>query len=60
MQTRVRDLFRSLFDRQEDVEVIDAGRSLEEVSRDMQAAVTACFDRLDAIGPLRAMEGLAN
>lgn len=60
MQTRVRELFRSLFDRQEDVAIIDAGKSLEEVSKDIQVAVSECVGRLDAIGPLRILGPLGN
>lgn len=59
MQTRVRELFRTLFDRQEDVVVIDAGKSLEEVSQGIQAAINACFARLPSMGPLRPMEPLS-
>lgn len=60
MQTRVRELFRSLFDRQEDVAIIDAGKSLEEVSKDIQVAVSECVGRLDVIGPLRILGPLGN
>lgn len=60
MQTRVRELFRSLFDRQEDVAIIDAGKSLEKVSKDIQVAVSECVGRLDAIGPLRILGPLGN
>ncbi|KAJ5689301.1 hypothetical protein N7462_003693 [Penicillium macrosclerotiorum] len=60
MQTRVRELFHSLFDRQKDVRVIDAGRSIEEVSKDIQVLVSGCVARLDVIGPLRTLGQLAN
>ncbi|KAJ5381470.1 Thymidylate kinase [Penicillium cataractarum] len=60
MQSRVRELFRSLFERQKDVCVVDAGRTLEEVSRDIQAAVAGCVAQLDTIGPLRTLGPLAN
>lgn len=60
MQSRVRELFRTLFERQKDVCVVDAGRTLEEVSTDIQAAVAGCVARLDAIGPLRTLGPLAN
>ena len=60
MQKRVRELFRKLFERQKGVCVVDAGRTLEEVSRDIQAAVAACMAQLDAIGPLRTLGPLAN
>lgn len=55
MQTRVRELFRNLFERQQDICTIDAGRSLDEVSQDLQAAVSGCLARLGAIGSLRAL-----
>ncbi|GLI74974.1 thymidylate kinase [Penicillium ochrochloron] len=60
MQTRVRELFRTLFERQKDVCVVDAGRTLEEVSRDIQAAVSDCVAQLDTVGPLRTLGPLAN
>lgn len=60
MQNRVRELFRALFDRLEDVCIVDAGKTLEEVSHDIQAAVSDCLGRLDAIGPLRTLGPLAN
>lgn len=58
MQTRVRTLFRSLFDGQSDICTVDAGRSIDEVSRELQAAVTDCIARLDVIGPLRVLGAL--
>ncbi|KAJ5723656.1 hypothetical protein N7488_001691 [Penicillium malachiteum] len=60
MQTRVRELFRTLFDRQEGIEIIDAGKSLDEVSQDIQSAVSNCIARLDSIGPLRVLGPLTN
>ena len=60
MQTRVRELFRSLLERQQDVCTINAGRSLEEVSHDIQSAALGCIAQLDAIGPLRKLGPLAN
>lgn len=59
MQTRVRELFRTLFDRQEDVCIVDAGKSLEEVSHDIQGAVSDCLVHLEAAGPLRTLGPLA-
>lgn len=59
MQTRVRELFRTLFDQLEDVCIVDAGCTLEEVSQDIQAAASDCLGRLDAIGPLRKLGPLA-
>ncbi|KAA8643055.1 hypothetical protein EYZ11_011728 [Aspergillus tanneri] len=60
MQKRVRELFGTLFDRQlsGDIHFVDAGRPFEEVSRDIQMAVTERISRLDAIGPLRKLERL--
>ncbi|KAJ5947583.1 hypothetical protein N7466_000598 [Penicillium verhagenii] len=60
MQTRVRELFSTLFDRQEDIWVIDAGKSLEEVSQDIQGVVSGCISNLDATGPLGTLGPLAN
>ncbi|KAJ5992580.1 hypothetical protein N7451_008304 [Penicillium sp. IBT 35674x] len=60
MQTRVRELFRILFDRQEDICVIDAGKSLEEVSQEVQNAVSGCISSLDMTGPLKTLGPLAN
>jgi dTMP kinase len=60
MQIRVRELFRTLFERQKDFFVIDAGRTLEEVSRDIQAAVASRVTQLDVIGPLRTLGPLVN
>ena len=60
MQTRVRGLFRTLFERQKNVCVVDAGKTLEEVSRDIQAAVAVCVAQLDTVGPLRTLGPLAN
>ncbi|KAJ5665245.1 uncharacterized protein N7477_007693 [Penicillium maclennaniae] len=60
MQTRVRDLFRTLFERQKDVYVVDAGKALKEVSKDIQTAVLDCLARLDTIGSLRTLGPLAN
>ncbi|KAJ5913149.1 hypothetical protein N7504_002032 [Penicillium tannophilum] len=60
MQTRVRELFSTLFDQQEDIRVIDAGKSLEQVSQEVQNAVSACISSLDMTGPLRTLGPLAN
>jgi dTMP kinase len=60
MQSRVRDLFRTLFERQEDISIIDAGKSLEDVSKEIQIVVSECLGRLDAIGPLRTLGPLVN
>ncbi|KAJ5573790.1 uncharacterized protein N7459_008217 [Penicillium hispanicum] len=60
MQRRVRELFRALFERQQDICIVDAGRSVEEVSQGIQTAVSGCLARLDAIGSLRKLGPLAN
>lgn len=60
MQTRVRELFRTILDKQEDVSIIDAGKSIEEVSQEIQGAVAGCISRLDPTSPLRKLEPLAN
>lgn len=60
MQTRVRELFRTLFERQEDVSIIDAGKPLEDVSKDIQVVVSECVGRLGVIGPLRTLGPLVN
>ncbi|KAF7720203.1 Uncharacterized protein PECH_008573 [Penicillium ucsense] len=60
MQTRVREIFRALFDRQDKVCVIDAGRTLDEVATDVQIAVEKCLgnssrnEPLGTLGPLAA------
>lgn len=59
MQTRVRELFRTLFEYQKDVVIVDAGKTLAEVSQHIQIAVSECVARLDAIGPLRTLGPLA-
>ncbi|EYE98501.1 bifunctional thymidylate/uridylate kinase [Aspergillus ruber CBS 135680] len=57
MQKRVRGLFQDLFDRQrnEDIHIIDAGRTFDEVSRDISKIATDSIARVDAIGPLRKL-----
>lgn len=59
MQTRVRELFRTIFEKQQDVAIIDAGKSIEEVASEIQGAVTACISRMDATASLRKLEPLA-
>ncbi|CAG8049901.1 unnamed protein product [Penicillium salamii] len=59
MQTRVRQLFRTVFERQEDVSIIDAGKSITEVALQIQAAVSGCIEHMDATAPLRKLEPLA-
>ncbi|KAL2846100.1 thymidylate kinase-domain-containing protein [Aspergillus pseudoustus] len=54
MQSRVRELFKTVFDLQQgaDVQVIDAGRSLDEVSNDISKIATECLARVGQAGPL--------
>ncbi|KAJ5831976.1 Thymidylate kinase [Penicillium riverlandense] len=60
MQGRVRQLFGTIIDRQrDDVYVIDAGKTMDEVSGEIVDAAVNCISRLDAIGPLRALGPLA-
>ncbi|KAJ5851379.1 Thymidylate kinase [Penicillium soppii] len=60
MQTRVRELFRSIFERQTDVSIIDAGKSIDEVAVEIKNAVFDCISRMDATSALRKLEPLAN
>lgn len=60
MQTRVRELFRVLFERQGAIRTINAESSLEEVSKDIQDAVSGCLAHLDAVGDLKRLGPLAN
>lgn len=61
MQTRVRELFKTIFDLQPrgDVTVIDAGRSFQDVSQDMRKAVEDRIACLGRIGPLRKLGSVA-
>ncbi|GES65715.1 thymidylate kinase [Aspergillus terreus] len=61
MQTRVRELFKTIFDLQPsgDVTVIDAGRSFQDVSQDMRKAVEDRIACLGEIGPLRKLGPIA-
>lgn len=59
MQTRVRELFRAIFEKQQDVAIIDAGKSIEEVASEIQSAVTDYISRIDATSSLRKLEPLA-
>ncbi|BDD58735.1 hypothetical protein MAP00_003991 [Monascus purpureus] len=60
MQNRVREIFQSVFDLQEsgDVRIIDAGRSIDEVSQDILRNVLDRINALGAIGPLRKLDPL--
>ncbi|CAI7652210.1 unnamed protein product [Penicillium glandicola] len=60
MQTRVRELFRSIFEKQQGVSIIDAGKSISEVSQEIQGAVAGCIARLNVTGALRKLEPLVN
>ena len=60
MQTRVRGLFQTIFEKMQDVAIIDAGKSIDDVSKEIQSAVTGCIARLDTCGALRKLEPLAN
>ncbi|OQE35405.1 hypothetical protein PENCOP_c013G08599 [Penicillium coprophilum] len=60
MQTRVRELFRTIFEKQQGVSIIDAGNSIDEVAREIQGAVASCIARLDVTGALKKLEPLAN
>lgn len=55
MQARVRHLFDSLLalPHNDEICVIDAGRSMDLVSRDILEPVLECIKNVDAIGPLR-------
>ncbi|KAL1999160.1 hypothetical protein VTN02DRAFT_4955 [Thermoascus thermophilus] len=57
MQKRVRELFQSLVEmpHNEEIRVIDAGRSVDAVHNDILEAVLGCMNNLDAIGPLRKL-----
>ncbi|KAJ5362822.1 Thymidylate kinase [Penicillium brevicompactum] len=59
MQTRVRELFRTIFEKQQDVAIIDAGKSIEGVASEIQDAVTGYISRIDETSSLRKLEPLA-
>ncbi|KAF5867140.1 Thymidylate kinase [Aspergillus alliaceus] len=56
MQSRVRELFQALFDLQPtgDIHIIDAGRSFQEVSEEIQEKATDCIAQIT--GPLRKFD----
>ncbi|KAJ5908575.1 Thymidylate kinase [Penicillium taxi] len=58
MQKRVRELFSTLFQKQEDISIIDAGKTVDEVSHDIQAVVSGCM--AGATGPLGTLGPLKN
>lgn len=57
MQKRVRHLFQSLLamPHNDEICVIDAGRSIDEVAQDILEPVLECMKNLDSIGPLRKL-----
>jgi dTMP kinase len=57
MQTRVRKLFKSLLEmpHNDEICVIDAGRSQADVAQDILEPVLECMKNVDAIGPLRKL-----
>jgi dTMP kinase len=57
MQNRVKELFLSLLDlpHNDEICVIDAGRSVDEVAQDILEPVLECMKNVDAIGPLRKL-----
>lgn len=57
MQMRVRELFQSLLSmpHNDEICIIDAGRSMQEVAQDILEPVLECMKNLDAIGPLRKL-----
>ena len=57
MQSRVRKLFEFLLalPQNEEICVIDAGRSMDVVSQDILQPVLECIKNVDAIGPLRTL-----
>ncbi|KNG90219.1 thymidylate kinase [Aspergillus nomiae NRRL 13137] len=61
MQSRVRELFQTLFDLQPhgDIHVVDAGRSFQEVSEEIWSKATDCIARVGIIGPLRKFDSIA-
>lgn len=59
MQTRVRELFRTIFDKQTNVSIIDAGESIDKVASEVYDAVASCMKQIDATTPLGKLEPLA-
>lgn len=57
MQKRVRDLFLSLLDlpHNDEICVIDAGQSVNEVAQDILEPVLECMKNVDSIGPLKKL-----
>ncbi|KAJ0417724.1 thymidylate kinase-domain-containing protein [Aspergillus carlsbadensis] len=61
MQSRVRELFKTVFDLQQgaDVQTIDAGRSFDQVSNDISKIATECIARVGHAGPLGKLTALS-
>lgn len=57
MQKRVREMFLSLLDlpHNDEICVIDAGQSVDEVAQDILEPVLECMKNVDSIGPLRKL-----
>ncbi|RDW93114.1 bifunctional thymidylate/uridylate kinase [Aspergillus mulundensis] len=60
MQSRVRELFSSVFgmQRNTNIQTIDAGKSFEEVSQDISMVVNECIARVDPASPLGKLESI--
>ncbi|KAL3478410.1 P-loop containing nucleoside triphosphate hydrolase protein [Aspergillus californicus] len=61
MQTRVRGLFETVFDRQRqgNIQKVDAGRSFEEVSQDLSKIVNECITQMDPASSLGKLASLS-
>ncbi|KAL4771769.1 thymidylate kinase-domain-containing protein [Aspergillus nidulans var. acristatus] len=61
MQTRVRELFNTIFDLQRatDIRIIDAGNSLAEVSQDILKVVTERIAGVDTASPLGKLTSIS-
>ncbi|EAA58869.1 hypothetical protein AN8213.2 [Aspergillus nidulans FGSC A4] len=61
MQTRVRELFNTIFDLQRatDIRIIDAGKSLAEVSQDILNVVTERIAGVDTASPLGKLTSIS-
>jgi dTMP kinase len=61
MQSRVRELFNTIFGLQKksDIQMIDAGRTFEEVSQDISRIITECIARVDPASALGKMASIS-
>lgn len=61
MQSRVRELFNTLFGLQKKsyIQMIDAGRTFEEVSQDISRIITECIARVDPASALGKMTSIS-